>query len=276
MSVEALAVALNHSRATGTDKVVMLGICNHDGDGGAWPSVATLARYANVHPRNVQRSIRRLVDLGEVEALRQTGGLASTPAHERPNLYRVLLRCPPECDRSPQHRVAQMPPPGASATPPGGADATPPVAPVPPEPSLNHPSEPLPTPTVSAQAVVGAWIDWLGQRPPGRVVGQVARLVGELLAEGIEPDMIKSALADMSRRSLNPSVLPSLVHEQQVRVQRAQRPELARDVTGAPGAEVVPIRQRAEDLDGKARLTQRVQNRTEEWDALVGMYREGS
>jgi hypothetical protein len=148
MSVEALAVVLHHSRAKGTVKLVALGIANHDGDGGAWPSVATLARYANVHPRNVQKALVRLQQLGELHVEPQAGGLGNLADCDRPNLYHVTLRCPTWCDGTPQHRdqrkkagpqlsswhgpqavdngVAHTPPPGGIATPPGGGIATPP------------------------------------------------------------------------------------------------------------------------------------------------------
>lgn len=138
-----MAVALHHSRAGGTDKLVLLGIANHDGDGGAWPSVATLARYANVEPRSVKRSIKRLVELGEIKCERQAGGTRTTPDYTRPNLYQVLVTCPSYCDRSAQHRinrsaypVTPVSPGDASVTPPGDASVTPPVTPVSPKPSL--------------------------------------------------------------------------------------------------------------------------------------------
>ncbi len=94
MSVETMALVLNHSRAVGTDKVVLLGIANHDGDGGAWPSIATLARYANVSERSVQRSIDHLVELGELRVERQSGGQADLRNDRRPNRYTVLVDNP--------------------------------------------------------------------------------------------------------------------------------------------------------------------------------------
>jgi hypothetical protein len=146
--VEALSTCLHHSRAKGTVKLVLLGIANHDGDGGAWPTVATLAKYANVHPRNVQKALEKLVSLGEIQVQPQAGGLAGMVDCERPNLYHVIVRCPLWCDGSTQHRdtrkrsgpqltawhgpqpvdmgVANTPPPGGSATPPPGGSATPP------------------------------------------------------------------------------------------------------------------------------------------------------
>lgn len=108
MSAEALAIALNHSRSSGTAKVVMIGIANHDGDGGSWPSVATLARYANVTSRNVQKALDVLERLGEIRRMVQKGGTHLTADDRRPNLYQVLLRCPPDCDGTTQHRTRRQ------------------------------------------------------------------------------------------------------------------------------------------------------------------------
>jgi Helix-turn-helix domain len=88
-----MSLVLNHSRAKGTDKVVLLGIANHDGDGGAWPSLATLARYANVDERTVRRSIASLVEAGELAVEYNAGGReGQTRGDRRPNLYRVLVQ----------------------------------------------------------------------------------------------------------------------------------------------------------------------------------------
>jgi hypothetical protein len=66
MSIEAMNLVLNHSKATGRAKLVLLGIANHFGDNGAWPSISTLARYANASERSVKRDIQELVELGEL------------------------------------------------------------------------------------------------------------------------------------------------------------------------------------------------------------------
>ena len=65
----------------------------------------------------------------------------------------------------------------------------------------------------TAQTLVGEWIDHCADRPPGRVVGQVAKELKTLLDEGIEPDRIRRALAEWNRKGLHPSTLPSVVHE---------------------------------------------------------------
>lgn len=104
MSVEALAVVLHHSKARGTAKLVLLGIANHDGDGGAWPTIATLTKYAAANRRNVQKAIETLKGLGELRVHVQAGGTADLDDYSRPNRYDVLVACPPWCDRSKNHR----------------------------------------------------------------------------------------------------------------------------------------------------------------------------
>jgi hypothetical protein len=146
MSIEAIAVCLHHSRAGKTDKLVLIGIANHEGDGGAWPSVGTLARYANCSERHVQRAISNLVELGEVEVVKQRGGNEGTRPDRRPNLYRVLVACPRSCDGTSQHRTrgdAGVAPNGVTETNKRGdissANGVTPVSPEPSlEPSKNH------------------------------------------------------------------------------------------------------------------------------------------
>ena len=103
MSVEAMAIALHHSRADGAALVILLGIANHHGDGGAWPSVATLAKYARIQPRGVQKHLTKLVGLGEIRRHVQAGGDHRVPAHLRPNRYDITLKCPSNCDRTAKH-----------------------------------------------------------------------------------------------------------------------------------------------------------------------------
>lgn len=144
MSIESMSLVLHHSKAKGTAKLVLMGIANHEGDGGAWPSVATLVRYANSDRRSVQRAIQKLVDMGELQVLKQKGGNDITPSALRPNLYRVKVFCPYTCDRTSQHKLKHSALPGfeweESDQPmrkPRVASAAPPAASAPPKPSLN-------------------------------------------------------------------------------------------------------------------------------------------
>lgn len=127
-----MAVSLHHSKTQGTTKLVLLGIANHEGDGGAWPSINTLARYAGgVNRRTVQRAIQELIDLGEITCDVNGGG---NYGDSRPNLYRVTLRCPNNCDGSTAHRKTEGG--GLDVTPRGGLDVTGGAVSVSPKPSL--------------------------------------------------------------------------------------------------------------------------------------------
>ena len=134
MSVEVMAWVLNHSPTTGTDKIVLLGIANHADEhgGNAWPSVATLARYAGVSERSCQYALRRLVEQGHIVVHRQAGGTRSTAPDRRPNLYEVVLS-----------GVQPASPRGGSGVQPasqrGATSFVRGVQPVAPEPSLNRP-----------------------------------------------------------------------------------------------------------------------------------------
>jgi hypothetical protein len=65
----------------------------------------------------------------------------------------------------------------------------------------------------TAQTIVGEWIDRCPKRPPGRVIGQVAKHAGAMLAEGLDPDDIRRGLATWMTKGLDPSTLPSVVNQ---------------------------------------------------------------
>jgi hypothetical protein len=88
VSIEAVSLVLNKSKATGRAKLVLLGIANHLGDQGAWPAISTLARYANASERSVKRDIQELIDLGELRVEVQN---APTQNQYKTNLYWITI-----------------------------------------------------------------------------------------------------------------------------------------------------------------------------------------
>jgi hypothetical protein len=88
MSIEAMTLVLNHSQAQGRAKLVLIGIANHQGDNGAWPSIETLARYANASERSVIRDIQELEKSGELIVERNAAPVSS---RYKPNLYWVNI-----------------------------------------------------------------------------------------------------------------------------------------------------------------------------------------
>lgn len=143
MSIEAVSWALNYTGPhdlNQTQKLVLIGIANHDGDGGSWPAVATLARYAAVSERSVQRAIKDLEAVGLVTVEANGGGTLAMRNDRRPNRY-ILHRhgvtqdvtpSDPRGDTGDTHGVTLDAPRGDTAMSP--------------EPSMNHPEEPSTTP----------------------------------------------------------------------------------------------------------------------------------
>jgi hypothetical protein len=72
------------------------------------------------------------------------------------------------------------------------------------------PAEPA---TVSAQTIVGEWLQRVNKRPPGAVVGQTSKQIKSLLGEGIDPDDIRAGLARWMAKGSAPSAIPSFVNE---------------------------------------------------------------
>lgn len=105
MSLDAVNAVLHHSRAVGTDKVVLLGIAWHlgpDPEEGCWPSINKLAKYANVETRAVQKAIKRLEELGELERFLNAG---VGKDNHRPNCYYIHLDCfENTCTGYPKHQ----------------------------------------------------------------------------------------------------------------------------------------------------------------------------
>jgi len=89
MSVESISQALQVQGLTPAEKLCLIGIANHDGDGGAWPSISTLARYVGCTTRSAQRLVAILVAKGFVSVAINEGGGARTRRDRRPNLYHL-------------------------------------------------------------------------------------------------------------------------------------------------------------------------------------------
>lgn len=88
MTIQTMQAVWNHSKAEGRARVVLLAIADHQGEMGAWPSIATLAKMANASERSVQRDIQKLIELGELEVRIKA---APTRSQYRANLYWVTL-----------------------------------------------------------------------------------------------------------------------------------------------------------------------------------------
>ena len=88
MSIQVMNAVWQHSKSDGRARLVMLAIADHQGELGAWPSLATIAKMVNASERSVQRDIEYLQNIGELEVHYQK---APTRNHYKSNLYFVKL-----------------------------------------------------------------------------------------------------------------------------------------------------------------------------------------
>lgn len=83
-----MSAVWQHSRSEGRARLVLLAIADHQGEIGAWPSIATIAKMVNASERSVQRDIQELQKLGELRVEVQA---APTHGQYKSNLYWVTL-----------------------------------------------------------------------------------------------------------------------------------------------------------------------------------------
>ena len=88
MSIQVMQAVWEHSKSDGRARLVLLAIADHQGEIGAWPSIATLARMVNASERSVQRDIQYLQNIGELTVEVQN---APTRSQYKSNLYWVTL-----------------------------------------------------------------------------------------------------------------------------------------------------------------------------------------
>ncbi|MEU7044973.1 hypothetical protein AB0A77_28495 [Streptomyces varsoviensis] len=70
-----------------------------------------------------------------------------------------------------------------------------------------------PDPPVTAQTIVGEWIDRAEKRPPSSVIDRASRQIKTLLDEGIDPYDIRRGMALWMAKGLDPAVIPSMVNQ---------------------------------------------------------------
>lgn len=88
MSIQIMNQVWRFSRSTGRARLVLLAIADHQGELGAWPSIATLAEMTNSSERSIKRDIQELVALGELKVELQS---APTRGQYKTNLYWVTI-----------------------------------------------------------------------------------------------------------------------------------------------------------------------------------------
>lgn len=89
MSVYVSAWCWRHSKAGGSDRLVLLAIADQADDDGlnAWPSYATIAERCLISERTAQRCVQKLEEMGELAVERRAGPAREGATHQRANVY---------------------------------------------------------------------------------------------------------------------------------------------------------------------------------------------
>ena len=208
-----MAEALRVQGLTPTEKLVLIGIANHAGDGGSWPATATLAIYASASERTVQRAVTVLANRGLITVHKNQGGNAKTRADRRPNLYSMHLDGATRVStRSDGDGATAEPSPGDTESERGDTTVLDGVTqlchPNHPEPSIEPPVvEPgvelslvAGTPDQQAKVIVdGYWKWYREQHGTDPVVGFMAYrgIVARSIKAGHEARAVKAAMVAM-------------------------------------------------------------------------------
>lgn len=143
---------LKHSESRLGDRLVLFSIANHADHIGdrSWPSIDTIADETRMSPRQVQRAIQRLEELGELE-VRRGAGPNGTHWYRLPKFAEMEARgdklSPRRASRrgdklSPRRDDKLSPPGGDKSDARGVTNRTEPMSEMSPEPSLEPSYEP--------------------------------------------------------------------------------------------------------------------------------------
>ncbi|MEU6768566.1 hypothetical protein ABZ916_39410 [Streptomyces sp. NPDC046853] len=66
---------------------------------------------------------------------------------------------------------------------------------------------------VTAQTIVGEWLERVNKRPPSNVIGQTAKQIKKLLDEDIAPDDIRAGLSLWMAKGSAPTAIPGFVNQ---------------------------------------------------------------
>lgn len=145
MSVQAMTWVWKHSQAKPTDRFVLLAIADVASDEGEVSAYArsqsAIQRKTGLDRRTIQRSVDRLLDIGELAVLAGGDGRRSTD-------YYMPMGREIEGRQSAAPAAAERPPRGGAETPLGRQSA----APIIPSLSVVPPSLPVPLPSPKARA----------------------------------------------------------------------------------------------------------------------------
>jgi Helix-turn-helix domain len=121
VSIQAVGWVLQHSRAKGVTRLVLISLANHANDQSmCWPSQRTIAREAGIGKGTVSLAIDRLLEMGELTIVLKGGSHSSTRyrlGYPQPeNFAHQVGEAGPEMGAAPTPGPRAAPTPGVGRT----------------------------------------------------------------------------------------------------------------------------------------------------------------
>jgi hypothetical protein len=132
------------------------------------------------------------------------------PRQSPPDMADLTAQSPPDMADLTASKASQIGRKGEPNLSQSPADLAGPISPVPPD----HPRSPTGAAETTAQTILAGFIDWdhaNGGHLTRRTIGQLAKHIGGLLAEGVGDKHIRQGLADWRGQGQHPSTLHSFV-----------------------------------------------------------------
>ncbi len=170
---------------------------------GLWLEYASSRRRLRLDTRSLSSRLRLRVTSAQLEALNHAGFIEFSASKYASNLASLEVEVEVEVEKDQKQVLAQQTLSEREDDPLSAGTTA--------------PSRSLSVRALTSQHLVAHFVEASkalgGENPPSRVTGHVARLVGEMLAEGTDPERVRAGLDLLLEKRLHPSTLPSLVHE---------------------------------------------------------------
>lgn len=216
MSISALNWAFEQDLPHAEKSVLVALAHRADKDGYCYPGVELIADMTGASRRTVIRALSALDDKKLITRSRRhrANGSRTSTAYTLSLSATVTLsqganttlrEKEPKCHHDTPLSATVTPPPDKSVTISQIVPAEPEEKPD----TMIQKKEPEPT----AQTLVAEYIDGMAQKPPGRVIGHLAKEIKNLLDEGYEYEQVRQATILWSQKNYSPGTLPSFLNQ---------------------------------------------------------------
>lgn len=214
MSISALNWAFEQDLPHAEKSVLVALAHRADKDGYCYPGQKALASMTGASESTVRRAIKSLEGKGLIsrEDRRRKNGSRTSTGYNLPVTMTANQPVNMTGRKSEPTGHHDTPLPVTMTGPPYKSVTISQIVPAEPEEksdTMIQKKEPEPT----TQTLVAEYIDGMAQKPPGRVIGHLAKEIKNLLDEGYEYEQVRQATILWSQKNYSPGTLPSFLNQ---------------------------------------------------------------